>query len=369
MPIYELTKDTIRPIDETTFAAAGVSERGDLQRLLRERIDVVAPETFIVAEEFGDWEDSKRRIDLLGIDKNANLVVIGLKRTEDGGHMELQAIRYAAMVSTMTFDNVVDVYAKFLRKSGRTEDARTLLLDFLEWDEPNEEQFAQDVRIVLASAEFSKELTTAVMWLNARDLDVTCMRLKPYQDDGRLLLDVQQIIPLPEAETYRVRLREKQERERNSRRTKRDLTKFDVTINGSTQKQLSKRQAIFTVVKRLCDSGVTPEQILEKVPWRKKNMFRQVPGEVNSEQFCRKARTQGKAFKPSQYYCADDELIHSSGDTFALTKRWGNKTHVAIKRLVDAFPNAHVSCAPHGDQRQTRISRSQANQLLTGADQ
>jgi len=31
-------------------------------------------------------------------------VVIELKRTNDGGHMELQAIRYASMVSAMTFE-------------------------------------------------------------------------------------------------------------------------------------------------------------------------------------------------------------------------------------------------------------------------
>ena len=34
---------------------------------------------------------------LLCIDREANLVVVELKRTEDGGHMDLQAIRYAAM--------------------------------------------------------------------------------------------------------------------------------------------------------------------------------------------------------------------------------------------------------------------------------
>jgi hypothetical protein len=37
-------------------------------------------------------------------DKQAWLVVIELKRTLDGGHMELQAIRYASMVSAMTFE-------------------------------------------------------------------------------------------------------------------------------------------------------------------------------------------------------------------------------------------------------------------------
>jgi RecB family endonuclease NucS len=59
------------------------------------RSTIVSPDTIVIAEEFGEWEDSRRRIDLLGLDKNANLVVIELKRTDDGGHMELQALRYS----------------------------------------------------------------------------------------------------------------------------------------------------------------------------------------------------------------------------------------------------------------------------------
>ena len=33
--------------------------------------------------------------------------MIELKRTDDGGHMDLQAIRYAAMVSSMTFAQAI----------------------------------------------------------------------------------------------------------------------------------------------------------------------------------------------------------------------------------------------------------------------
>jgi RecB family endonuclease NucS len=77
---------------------------------LQNQIDVVSPDTLVFSEEFGEWEDSKRRIDLLGIDRDANIVVIELKRTEEGGHMELQAIRYAAMVSTPTFEKVVEIF-------------------------------------------------------------------------------------------------------------------------------------------------------------------------------------------------------------------------------------------------------------------
>lgn len=101
MPIYEFTSTHIQPLEETSFNLAGIQERRDLQRLLREHVDVISPETIVISEEFGDWEDSRRRIDLLAIDKEAKLVVIELKRTEDGGHMELQGIRYASMVSTL----------------------------------------------------------------------------------------------------------------------------------------------------------------------------------------------------------------------------------------------------------------------------
>jgi hypothetical protein len=38
MAIYEITKDQIRAVTETSFGKAGVRERGDLQRLLREQI-------------------------------------------------------------------------------------------------------------------------------------------------------------------------------------------------------------------------------------------------------------------------------------------------------------------------------------------
>lgn len=88
--------------------------------------------------------------------------------------MELQASRYAAMVSAMTFDRAVSIYTKFLTDSGLEGDAESLLREFMDLedsDESVEDRFAQDIRIVLASAEFGKELTTSVIWLNDRGLD------------------------------------------------------------------------------------------------------------------------------------------------------------------------------------------------------
>ena len=215
MSIYEITSDQIIKIDETTFNKQGIKEREDLQRLLLKNIDVISQETFVLTEEFSDWDDSKRRIDILALDKDANLVVIELKRTEGGGHMELQAIRYAAMVSTLTFERTIEIHDRYLKKYGNDGDAEIEILKFLGWDEPDDENFAQNVRIILASADFSKELTTSVMWLNKHDIDIKCVKIKPYSKGSNTLIEAQQVIPLPEAEDYLIKVREQEQQERS----------------------------------------------------------------------------------------------------------------------------------------------------------
>src|SRR5277367_1579069 len=256
MAIYEIGGKSIREVKSTTFAEKGIVEKL-VQNLLRDSIDVVAPPgnavkdpwALVLAEEFGNWEDSKRRIDLLAIDREANLIVVELKRTEDGGHMDLQAVRYAAMVSAMTFDSTVTAYQDYLKGRGKIEDARQELLEFLDWEEPEYENFAQEVKILLVSGEFSKELTTAVLWLNDHDLDMRCVRLRPYDFDGKTLLDVQQLIPLPEAEQYTVRQKEKKTEEGiGKRQFDFDLSHYDLRVGDKLFPDLTARGFVFEAV-------------------------------------------------------------------------------------------------------------------------
>ena len=144
--------------------------------------------------------------------------------------MDLQAIRYAAMVSTMTFERLVQVYSDHLLKLQKNDDAQSALLKYLDWEEPEPENFAKSVRMVLVSADFSTEVTTSVLWLNDQGLDIRCVRMKPYSHNGTVLVNVQQIIPLPEASEYVVGIKNKQASEKLARESSKDNTKYDVTV-------------------------------------------------------------------------------------------------------------------------------------------
>ena len=346
MAIFQALKGKLVPVEPTTFSKAGFRERADLQQLLKQQIEVISPDTLIISEEFGDWADSRRRIDLLGLDKEANLVVIELKRTEDGGHMELQALRYAAMVSVLTFDEAVDTFEQYLSDIGQEINARARILEFLEWEEPDAEQFPKDVRLVLAAAEFSKEITTTVLWLNDHGLDVKCVRLRPYNDAGRLLIDVQQVIPLPEAESYQIRIRDKKVAERTSRTQNRDFTRYDVVVGEETFTNLPKRRAIYQVIRTLCDAGIDPEEIRKVISW-KSNALYPMDGELDATAFEKtlalQLKEQGNKPDTRRYFIDNDELIRANGKTYAVTKMWGLNTTNAIDELLKHFNGHNIS--------------------------
>ena len=238
MAIYKMVgdKDRLDEVAETSFGQEGVLERSDLQRMLRDQPEVLEKGLLIIAEEFGDWQDSNRRIDLLGLDADGRLVVIELKRGETGGHMDLQAIRYAAMVANMGHEKVIETYQAYLGKRSRetgeieeADDAETRIREHLGEDSVIR---TETPRIVLASENFGKELTTCVMWLNdswlsATGQEIKCVRLQPHRNGNEILIETSVVIPLPEASDYRIRLaqrkeeaREQEARERSSGKAK-----------------------------------------------------------------------------------------------------------------------------------------------------
>jgi Domain of unknown function (DUF4268) len=128
-------------------------------------------------------------------------------------------------VNSGSFAQLVDTHKRYLEKIGEdSTQAEQSLLKFLEWEEPDDDRFANAVRILLASANFSKELTTSVLWLNEQGVDIRCVRLKPYRDtDGAVILDVQQLIPLREAAAYQTQIKAKERAGRTERAQRYDL--------------------------------------------------------------------------------------------------------------------------------------------------
>ena len=345
MTLYAISDGTLIQQKPSTFEELKIRERTDLQRLLRIQPDALGEDLKVIAEEFGNWDESRRRIDLLALDRSARLVVIELKRTDDGSHMELQALRYAAMVATMTFDEVVDTYA-FSRQQvedGASVDARRELLQFLgHGDEVEEVEIADDVRIILAAAGFNREITTTVMWLNQFEgMDIRCVQLIPYSIDNEIYLDIQQLIPLPEAGDYQVRVRRKEaaQRRSNERADNRDWTQYQIVVDGQESEPMRKRQAVREMIKALKGKGIPYTEIADRLP---AYGLRAVPGRITDEGALGAAMTDKYRVREPKRWFIEDPLLEGD-QTWVVYRMWALRdTEHALERL-SAFPGSGVS--------------------------
>lgn len=345
MPLYEVGALGLERQPVAGFKDLGLYERADLQRLLRDDISPLGDDLLVVAEEYGNWEDARRRIDLLAIDRTGCLVVIELKRTDDGGHMDLQAIRYAAMVSSLDFADVAAAYAAHRAKQRPSEeiDARAELEAFLDQAEGSDEPaISSEVRIVLVSADFGREITSTVLWLNGFEgMDIRCVRLVPYEIDSKVFLDIQQVLPLPEAADYQVRLRRKDVARDRARTGSRDYTRYHIIVNGTELPDENKRNSIRVMIHQLTHRGIQPSAIAKVLSDR---AMRVVAGQLTDGQQVRQALVAAYPdVDAARYFCEHPFVDPETNETYIVKNQWGRRTETALNTLADAFPQANVT--------------------------
>jgi hypothetical protein len=262
-------------------------------------------------------------------------------------------VRYAAMVAQLTASRAVEVFGQSHDRRGRTDDARQLLLEHMGTDELDEDRIGADVRIVLVAADFSRELTTAVMWLNERDVDIRCVRMKPYSDRGRILIDVQQIIPLPEAGDYQVQVREKRRKEREARQGNMDFTRYDVTVGGTTYRSQWKRNGILHAVRGLHAAGVAMDELQRFFSEHGKgNAFFVIDTVTEDVDEFRALAAQaaadtGRPYDDRRWHTKEGDLLVSEGRTYALTNQWGGDRWITVMQSLQAkYPGVGLRLVP-----------------------
>lgn len=220
-PIYKLRAEDkqLVPLTPQSFNDLGVMERFDIQEWIEKTPSVLGQELLVIAKELP--LPSGLRLDLLAIDRQANLVIIELKRGESGRNVEWQAIKYASYCSNFLPEEIFTYYAQYLQSD--TDEAQTTIEEFIdeELDSLNRDQ-----QIILVASEFHPDVVSAVLWLRDYGIEIKCVRLRPYiDDDGDLFIIPDLIIPLPEAKDYLERREAKQNEARRPTRSSFSLEK------------------------------------------------------------------------------------------------------------------------------------------------
>lgn len=218
--MYQIDKglNRIKPLMLKKFSDLGFTERGHLQEWLANEPMSLGEELLIIQKEFDGFDDTNERLDLLALDKDANLVVIENKLDDSGRDVVWQALKYASYCSTLKKNQIVEIFQKYLTKTGKDGDAQALICEFLEVPDLAEVVInsGNQQRMMFVAAQFRKEVTSTVLWLLSNNIRIQCFKATPYSMGDSLFLQLEQIIPTPEAAEFMIGINEKEAAEKTT---------------------------------------------------------------------------------------------------------------------------------------------------------
>ncbi len=260
-------KNDLIKLDPRQFQELGFKEREHLQEWIEKNPEVLDPDILIIQKEYDGFNDTRERLDLLAIDKSGGLVVIENKLDDSGRNVIWQALKYASYCSTLTTAQIIKIFQEYLDQKGTDEDAKEVLLEFLELDD-EEQLLLNDVdqRLIFVANNFRKEVTSTVLWLLDHDINVQCFRATPYSRGEDMFLQIEQIIPLPETEEFIIDAREKEREEKSKSKVVAERNAKLIDFWGQLKAELHRRN--FDLLDR-----VTPKPYFSIGSWIGKGKF------------------------------------------------------------------------------------------------
>ena len=211
MYLIDKQKNRIEKIKQVTFSELGFRERGHLLEWLEANPEALGEDFLIIQKEFSGFNDTNERLDLLALDKKGNAVIIENKLDDTGRDVTWQALKYASYCSTLTKEQIRNIYQQYLDKRGQGEEATSKLSEFFNNAEYEELtiNISQSQRIILVAGSFRKEVTSTVLWLLNFKIKMQCFKALPFALGEQLFLTVEQIIPTKDAEDYTISMVDK----------------------------------------------------------------------------------------------------------------------------------------------------------------
>lgn len=218
----------IKPVKEKTFAELGFTERKHLQEWLAYQPNSLGEELLIIQKEFDGFDDTRERLDLLALDKDGNLVIIENKLDDSGRDVVWQALKYASYCASLTKVQIVEIYQQYLDRYepakaepdllNAPHSAASKICEFLDAPDLDEVKLnlGNSQRVVLVAANFRKEVTSTALWLVGQGISIQCFKVTPYSLGEQLLLNIDQVIPTPEAAELMIGITAKEAEEKNT---------------------------------------------------------------------------------------------------------------------------------------------------------
>lgn len=177
MKLFTIENDgKLKPYTERVFKTS--NQEADLEVLLENNPEYFfeGSNVLIIGRQF--MTNLNSFIDLLGIDKSGNTVVVELKRAKTPRETIAQILEYASFIEKLDYSQLNEIFQGY---SGEENNLDEYHQQYFKNQPDSKVSFNKSTRLIIISQEISREIQQTAQYLQNKGVDIHCMEFKYFE--------------------------------------------------------------------------------------------------------------------------------------------------------------------------------------------
>lgn len=187
MGIFVVEKNNV-----VEYAKKAVEKESDIEDFLEKHIEVLDPGTIVIGRQV--QADGRNTIDLMGVDREGNAVIIELKRGKPTRNVISQVLGYAEWAEMAGYDELNDI-AKTKHLDENVDLYTTFQSKFKSVPEP----WNVNQTIYIVAERIDQKTGDVADYLSERGVDVRCVEINFHEGAGKEIVSVNFVVGSPPA--------------------------------------------------------------------------------------------------------------------------------------------------------------------------
>lgn len=177
MKLFTINEDgKLIPYQEHNFE--NIKQEADLEVLLESNPEYFFEKSKILIIGRQVNTNLNTFIDLLGIDKNGNTVIIELKRGSTPRETVAQLLEYASYIENLDYSQLNDIYQDYAGEESNLED---YYQQYFQNETNTSISFNKTIRLVIVAQHITKNIRQISSFLTKKGIDIYCLEFKYFE--------------------------------------------------------------------------------------------------------------------------------------------------------------------------------------------
>ena len=183
MVIHRIDKDG----KITQYKKTSVSKEIEIENFIEQNPEFLAKDLIIIARQKETLNE--KIVDLMGLDKDGNVVIIEIKKDKTPRKVIAQILDYAVWAEDLKYEDLNSIY-----KDGPSTGYSNLNGKFQEWTDDIETEFNQNQRLYIVGEEIDPQTEKLARYLRRKGIDIYCIEINFHELDGHKIADKRDVV-------------------------------------------------------------------------------------------------------------------------------------------------------------------------------